>query len=505
AEWPTQVDIPENDEREETPEQTKIDEHENAHIPAAMAKEIKQTISQEVAKAQLVTHHLTLEKAILFYVTDGFKMLRERLIQANVPTIYGARFLPKYVNDQKLLMNHYVDMLKKEIHEFISAKDWKNMDELMNAALEQEQETKKRERSPSKRRIEQVGSSSKKLMSNETYPRFEGKGYPQCTNWGNSIRMMTTEESKEAHNVVTCTFFVNLLLTHVLFDSGSDRSFVSESFSRNFIIPTSRFNPSLDVKVAGSKIIRVANVFQNYEVEINNEKLLIDLIPMPMGEINVVIGMDWLSKYDAIISCQNKLIRIRTPSGGETFIYGERKKTSLAICIYARAKIYLVHGCQAYLDHIIDTQKSTPCLDNIPVVQEFLDVFTEELSGIPPERQVEFRIDLIPGSTPIAKTPYRLASSEMQDLMKQLQELLDKGFIRPSSSPWVAPILFVKNKDGSMRMCIDYRELNKVTIKNRYLMYYGLKTKQKRVFAGSFRSRVLNIQDQDKVVEIPRA
>ncbi|GJV69829.1 putative reverse transcriptase domain-containing protein [Tanacetum coccineum] len=95
------------------------------------------------------------------------------------------------------------------------------------------------------------------------------------------------------------------------------------------------------------------------------------------------------------------------------------------------------------------------------------DVVTD-LSGIPPDRQVEFRIDLIPGATPIAKTPYRLAPSEMKELMSQLQELLNKGFIRPSSSPWGAPILFVKKKDGSMRMCIDYRELNKVTVKNVY-------------------------------------
>ena len=95
-------------------------------------------------------------------------------------------------------------------------------------------------------------------------------------------------------------------------------------------------------------------------------------------------------------------------------------------------------------------------------------MFPEELPGIPPERQVEFRIDLVPGAAPIAKAPYRLAPPEMQDLSMQLQELLDKGFIRPSSSPWGALILFVKKKDRSHRMCIDYRELNKVTVKNRY-------------------------------------
>ncbi|GKC81781.1 putative reverse transcriptase domain-containing protein, partial [Tanacetum coccineum] len=100
--------------------------------------------------------------------------------------------------------------------------------------------------------------------------------------------------------------------------------------------------------------------------------------------------------------------------------------------------------------------------------EHFTDVFSEDLSGLPLQRQVEFHIDLIPGATPVAKSLYRLAPLEMQELAEQLQELQDKGFIRPSHSPWGAPVLFVKKKDSSMRMCIDYRELNKLTVKNRY-------------------------------------
>ncbi|GKE75211.1 hypothetical protein Tco_1537252, partial [Tanacetum coccineum] len=102
------------------------------------------------------------------------------------------------------------------------------------------------------------------------------------------------------------------------------------------------------------------------------------------------------------------------------------------------------------------------------VIRDFPKVFLDELPGLSPPRQVEFCIDLIPGAAPVARAPYRLASSEMQELSKQLQELSEKGFIRPSSSPWGAPVLFIKKKDGSFRMCIDYRELNKLTIKNRY-------------------------------------
>ncbi|GKF76040.1 hypothetical protein Tco_0225484, partial [Tanacetum coccineum] len=107
-------------------------------------------------------------------------------------------------------------------------------------------------------------------------------------------------------------------------------------------------------------------------------------------------------------------------------------------------------------------------LEDVPIVQDFPKVFPEDLSGLPPTRQVEFQIDLVPGAAPVARAPYRLAPSEMKELSEQLKELSDKGFIRPSSSPWGAPVLFVKKKDESFRMCIDYRELNKLTVKNRY-------------------------------------
>ncbi|GJY46011.1 putative reverse transcriptase domain-containing protein [Tanacetum coccineum] len=107
-------------------------------------------------------------------------------------------------------------------------------------------------------------------------------------------------------------------------------------------------------------------------------------------------------------------------------------------------------------------------LEDVPIVQDFPEVFPEDLPGLPLTRQVEFQIDLVPGAAPVARAPYRLAPSEMKELSEQLKELSDKGFIRPSSSPWGAPVLFVKKKDGSFRMCIDYRELNKLTVKNRY-------------------------------------
>ncbi|KAI3776561.1 hypothetical protein L1987_46347 [Smallanthus sonchifolius] len=131
------------------------------------------------------------------------------------------------------------------------------------------------------------------------------------------------------------------------------------------------------------------------------------------------------------------------------------------------AQKYLRKKYVAFLAHIIQKDVEKKSIQDIPIIRDFPEVFPEDLSGLPPVRQVEFRIDLVPGANPVARAPYRLAPSEMHELASQLQELSDKGFIRPSHSPWGAPVLFVKKKDGSFRMCIDYRELNKLTIKNR--------------------------------------
>jgi hypothetical protein len=104
----------------------------------------------------------------------------------------------------------------------------------------------------------------------------------------------------------------------------------------------------------------------------------------------------------------------------------------------------------------------------IPVVREYVDVFSEELPGVSPEREVEFSIDLVLDIAPIAKRPYRMTVPELAALKNQLDELQQKGYIRPSASPWGAPVLFVKKKDGSMRLCVDYRDLNGVTIEFKY-------------------------------------
>ncbi|GJY90399.1 putative nucleotidyltransferase, ribonuclease H [Tanacetum coccineum] len=186
-----------------------------------------------------------------------------------------------------------------------------------------------------------------------------------------------------------------------------------------------------------------------------------------LGSFDIIIGMDWLSRNDAAILCGEKKVRI--PLKSRTLVIeGNRNNSRLKIVSCIKAQKYIEKGCELFLAQVTEQESKEKRLEDVPVIRDFPEVFPDELPGLPPPRQVEFRIDLIPGAAPVARAPYRLAPSEMKELSKQLQELSEKGFIRPSSSPWGAPVLFVKKKDGSFRMCIDYRELNKLTIKNRY-------------------------------------
>jgi hypothetical protein len=156
--------------------------------------------------------------------------------------------------------------------------------------------------------------------------------------------------------------------------------------------------------------------------------------------------MDWLSKYDGVIQCARKAVKLT-------------KKD--------RTSVEFVAMVQPGPDSKLNQTKAI-ALKDIRVVQDFPDVFLEELPGMPPDRDIEFLIELLPGTPPISKRPYKMPVNELVELKKQIAELQAKGFIRPSSSPWGAPVLFVEKNDGTQRICVDYRSLNEVTIKNKY-------------------------------------
>ena len=156
------------------------------------------------------------------------------------------------------------------------------------------------------------------------------------------------------------------------------------------------------------------------------------------------------------------------PGKLEVKFRGIRRELSSNMISIMAAQRMLRKGFQGYLAYVVETGNERTLVDEIPIVREFPDVFPDDIVGLPPEREVDFTIDFILGTEPISIPPYRMAPAELRELKAQLEELLSKGFIRPSISPWGAPVLFVKKKDGSLRLCIDYRELNRVTIRNQY-------------------------------------
>ncbi|GJV06355.1 putative reverse transcriptase domain-containing protein [Tanacetum coccineum] len=302
----------------------------------------------------------------------------------------------------------------------------------------------------------------------------KGNGAAPKGNVGNAEKRGNASGNPDA-NVVTGTFLLNNHYASILFDTGADRSFISTAFSSLINIAPTPLENCYDVELADGKLVGIDTIIRGCTLNFLDHPFNIDLMPVELGSFDVIIGMDWLRRCHAVIVCDEKLVQV--PYGNETLTFcgnesSNGRESRLTVISCSKAQEYMAKGCQVFLAQI-STKKEEDKLEgkqikDVPIVRDFPEVFPEDLPGLPPARPVEFQIDLIPGAAPVARAPYRLAPSEMKELSEQLQELSDKGFIRPSSSPWGAPVLFVKKKDGSFRMCIDYRELNKLTVKNRY-------------------------------------
>ncbi|GKD45309.1 reverse transcriptase domain-containing protein [Tanacetum coccineum] len=288
------------------------------------------------------------------------------------------------------------------------------------------------------------------------------------------VYSLCAEAAVKDNNVVNGTFLINNVYASVLFDTGADRSFVSYAFSKYIDIHPTTLDTNYSVELADGKSLTTNTILRGCTLNLQNHLFKIDLLPIELGSFDVIVGMDWMAEHRAEVVCYEKYIRV--PYGNDMLIVqgersGVKNESRLEVISSIRTQKYIDQGCQVFLIQMMkeeETEIPERRIEDVPVVRDFPEVFPEDLPGLPPTRQVEFHIELIPGAAPVARAPYRLAPAEMKELAEQLKELSDKGFIRPSSSPWGAPILFVKKKDGSFRMCIDYRELNKLTVKNRY-------------------------------------
>ena len=271
------------------------------------------------------------------------------------------------------------------------------------------------------------------------------------------VYAMTQQDADAAPDVVTYNISILDHDAYTLVDPRATHSFASKHFLDRVQIKTQPLEGRMGVSLPAGDPLFSDRVVRDSKVLIGGQEFPADLVALDMKDFDVVLGMDWLSRHIATLDCYKKEVKLNKPGTLEVKFKGLRRELYSCTISAMTAQRMLRKGCQGYLAYVVETGKEGTILDEIPVVREFPDVFLDDITGLPPEREVEFTIDLILGTEPISIPPYRMAPAELRELKAQLEELLSKGFIRPSISPWGALVLFVKKKYGSLRLCIDYR------------------------------------------------
>nr|XP_012466477.1 unnamed protein product [Gossypium raimondii] len=277
--------------------------------------------------------------------------------------------------------------------------------------------------------------------------------------------VVRTREEGDAHDVVTGIFLLYSEPVYALIDPGSSHSYINSKLVVLGKLKSEMSRVLIEVSSPLGQTVSVDRVCRRCPLMIHGKTFSVDLLIMPFGDFDIILGMDWLSEYGVILDCYKKRFSIQTEDGDRLEVNDIRTSGTTRIISAIKASKLLRQGCTTYLAYVINSDSIGSQCSQIRTVCEFPDVFPEELLGVPPDREVEFAIEVYPGTAPISIPPYRMSPTELKELKVQLQDLLDRGFIRPSISPWGAPVLFVKKKDGSVRLCIDYRQLNKLKVK----------------------------------------
>jgi hypothetical protein len=259
------------------------------------------------------------------------------------------------------------------------------------------------------------------------------------------LNFTTLEELLEGAPIMTSIFSVYNQPALILFDSSASHSFISQKFSAKCQLLFYHTKGSFMIATHRGKIA-TNQLNQSVPIQLGSHIIKTTLLVLGLENVDIILGANWMSRHQVVLDVASRIVEINSPICGSSTLFLPSQDSTQS-CAFAMTELPL---------------------KKIPVVYEYADVFLEELPGMPPDWDIEFAIELQPGTTPISKRPYRMPPAELAELKKQLQELLDKGFIRPSTSHWGCPALFVKKKDESLRLCIDYRPLNAVTIKNKY-------------------------------------
>ncbi|XP_058775460.1 uncharacterized protein LOC131649719 [Vicia villosa] len=271
---------------------------------------------------------------------------------------------------------------------------------------------------------------------------------------GFCLARISTLDARKAQgnsNLVVGMFYVNNQPLFVLVDCGATYSFISNHCVRRHGFEVSPLPNPMVIYSATDDVVEAREVCKECYVTFNDRRFLIDLICLPLKKIDVVLSMEWLSANSVYIGCKEKAIFI--PAGETAPIEAIEHLLEGTVNMIN----YLFAQEKSFLWFFTPYSKDKKSVLEIPVVCDFPDVFSEDVTSLPPEREVEFSIELVPGTPPVSIASYRMSPAELRELKSQLEELLAKHFIRPNVSPWGAPVLLVNKKDGSMRLCIDYR------------------------------------------------
>ena len=295
---------------------------------------------------------------------------------------------------------------------------------------------------PLPRKVELVMFQISPLLLNPTAKATKNGQTPKR----GRLNHISAEEASEDEQVLVGMVSINSINTRALFDSGASHSFMSRRFAIEHQLSIRKVHTPFHIEAPGATLV-TNEVVNLAHLDVMGLTFSINFLIIDLEDLDVIIGMNWMSRHDGVIRCNPRSIKLKHPSEVRVIFFLYKK---------GGPKLYALNAIVI------------PELEAIPVVCEFSDVFPEELPGMPPNRDIEFVIDLLPGTAPIYKRPYRMSSDEWVELKKQLEILLKKDFIRLSTSPWGCPALFVEKKDKTLRMVVDYRPLNAVTVKNKY-------------------------------------
>jgi hypothetical protein len=286
----------------------------------------------------------------------------------------------------------------------------------------------------------------KSFQGQTSNPTNKGKGKRQVVQVRQGrVNLATLSELPEGKPIMMGTFSIHHYPIVILFDTGATHSFISTKFGTKMGLDIYPTEGDYKIITPGGKVIS-NQICRKVPLQLGSQLVKTDLLLLDLEGMDVLLGMNWMTQHRVFLDISSQIVEIDSPEYEPAILYLPQQQY-LNPCTYAATGIKL---------------------EDIPIVCEYPDVFPDDLPGMPPDRDIEFIIELQPGTAPISKKSYRMPPNELVKLKIQLQDLLDKGFIRPSASPWGCPALFVKKKDNSLRLCVDYHPLNAVTIKNKY-------------------------------------